>query len=123
MPESSWPENDSYSELEPLSSLFVDRSELPELERAASEPDKGNNRRRRAAVALAVIWSGTIALHLVTWGYWVVLGLTTLMGIQAVRILLARPLSMAMPLSDAVADSCPIVSILVAAKNEEAVIT
>ncbi len=122
MPESSWPENDSYNELEPLGSLFVDLSDLPEAESASSEPHRGNNRRRRAAVALVAIWSGTIALHLVTWGYWVVVGLTTLMGIQAVRILWARPLPVT-PLSDESNDAFPLVSILVAAKNEEAVIT
>ncbi len=121
MPESSWPENDSYNELEPLGSLLADRSDLPEAESASTEPYKGDNRRRRAAVAMFVIWSGTIALHLVTWGSWVVVGLTTLMGIQAVRILLARPLPMPAPLSDEV-DRFPLVSILVAAKNEEAVI-
>lgn len=123
MPESSWPENDSYSELEPLHSLLVDRSDLPEVDRASHKPDRGENRRRRAAVALACIWSGTIALHLVTWGYWVVVGLTTLMSIQAVRILLARPLPVPGPLSAAEGDAFPLVSILVAAKNEEAVIT
>ena len=123
MPESSWPENDSYSELEPLGSLFVDLSDQPEVGSASSEPHKGDNRRRRAALALAAIWSGTIALHLVAWGYWVVIGLTTLMGIQAVRILLARPSSAPLPLLETDdAAVLPLVSILVAAKNEEAVI-
>ena len=123
MPESSWPENDSYNELEPLSSLLVDLSDRPEAESASSKPERGNNRRRRAAVALVVIWSGTIALHLVAWGSWVIVGLTTLMGIQAARILLARPLSVPSSLLEAMGDDVPLVSILVAAKNEEAVIT
>ena len=126
MPESSWPENDSYNELEPLGSLFVDLSDrsadLPEAEGASSEPEQGDHRRRRAAIAIVVIWSGTIALHLVTWGYWVIVGLTTLMGIQAARILLARPLPVPAPLADQMGDTVPLVSILVAAKNEEAVI-
>jgi 1,2-diacylglycerol 3-beta-glucosyltransferase len=122
MPESSWPENDSYSELEPLGSLFVDLSDQPEVDSTSSEPHKGDNRRRRAAIALAAIWSGTIALHLVAWGYWVVVGLTTLMGIQAVRILLARPSSASLPLTETDDHALPLVSILVAAKNEEAVI-
>lgn len=123
MPESSWPENDSYSELEPPDSLFVDRSALPEAGEASTEPNKGNNRQRRATVALVAIWGGTIALHLVTWGYWVVIGLTTLMSIQALRLLLARPLLTPVLLSEAAGDAVPLVSILVAAKNEEAVIT
>ncbi|MBW4471799.1 MAG: glycosyltransferase family 2 protein [Stenomitos rutilans HA7619-LM2] len=122
MPESSWPENDSYSELEPLHSLLGDRSDLPEADGASHQPDRGENRRRRAAVALVCIWSGTIALHLVTWGYWVIIGLTTLMSIQAVRILLSRPLPVPGPLLDTEEDVFPLVSILVAAKNEEAVI-
>ena len=122
MPESSWPENDSYSELEPLGSLFVDLPDQPEVDSASSEPHKGDNRRRRAAIALAAIWSGTIALHLVAWGYWVIIGLTTLMGIQAARILLARPLSVLLPLAESDDEALPPVSILVAAKNEEAVI-
>ncbi|MBW4580936.1 MAG: glycosyltransferase family 2 protein [Tildeniella nuda ZEHNDER 1965/U140] len=122
MPESSWPENDSYSEHEPLGSLFGDLSDQPEAESASSEPYRGDNRRRRAAIALVVIWSGTISLHFVAWGYWVVVGLTTLMGIQAARILLSRPLSAPAPLSEAAGDRFPLVSILVAAKNEESVI-
>ncbi|PSB30669.1 glycosyltransferase [Stenomitos frigidus] len=122
MPESSWPENDSYSELEPLGSLFVDLPDRPEVDSASSEPHKGDNRRRRAAIALVAIWSGTIGLHLVTWGYWVVIGLTALMGIQAARILFARPLSTPALLSSDSSDVLPLVSILVAAKNEEAVI-
>lgn len=69
-----------------------------------------------------MIWSGTIALHLFTWGYWLVLGLTTLMGIHAVRILLARPLASPQPLSPDQPDQWPTVSLMVAAKNEEAVI-
>jgi len=121
MPESSWPENDSFSELEPISSLFADRSQLPDSEPPTSAY-QGNGRRRKAAVVLVVIWSSTIALHLFTWGYWIVLGLTTLMGIHAVRFLLASPLAVPEPLSDAEVETAPSVSILVAAKNEEAVI-
>ncbi|XHX80969.1 MAG: glycosyltransferase [Stenomitos frigidus ULC029] len=122
MPESSWTENDSYSEPEPLDSLLVNQSVISEANSASSEPESGDNRQRRAAIALVVIWSGTIALHLVTWGYWVVVGLTALMGIQATRIFLARPLAVPTPLLGEAEDALPLVSILVAAKNEEAVI-
>ncbi len=69
-----------------------------------------------------MIWSGTIALHLSTYGSWLVLMLTTMMGIHAIRVLLARPIAVPAPLaSDNLADY-PYVSVLVAAKNEEAVI-
>ena len=69
-----------------------------------------------------MIWSSTIALHLVTWGIWLVMGLAALMGIHVVRILCARPLVAPDPLADAELETAPVVSILVAAKNEEAVI-
>lgn len=72
---------------------------------------------------MAAIWGGTLALHLVTWGYWLVLGMTTLLGIHAVRILLARPLPLPKPLDDIDTEDLPFVSVMVAAKNEEAVIS
>lgn len=123
MPESSWPENDSCNELESLSSLLGDLSHFPdEPDSSTSKPRQQDYRRRKAAMVLAVIWSGTIVLHLFTWGYWLVLGLTTLMGIHAVRILMARPAPIPEPLSKETPDAYPIVSLLVAAKNEEAVV-
>jgi 1,2-diacylglycerol 3-beta-glucosyltransferase len=69
-----------------------------------------------------MIWSGTIALHLFSWGIWVVLGLTTVVGIHALRIMLARPLPTPKPLTEADQADWPFVSLLVAAKNEEAVV-
>lgn len=68
------------------------------------------------------IWSGTFALHSFAWGYWFVLGLTTLMGVHAVRVLFARPLPFPKPLDDTNPEDLPFVSIMVAAKNEEAVV-
>lgn len=123
MPESSWPENDSYSELESLNSLFADLSQPPSSDDVEKAPPRRRDRRRqKAAAVLVLVWSSTIALHLVTWGFWLVLGLTTLMSIHAMRFLLARPLAIPEPLSDADLETAPPVSLLVAAKNEEAVI-
>lgn len=122
MPESSWPENDSYNELESLSSLLADLSLSDESDSPPGKPVKRDRRRRKAAVVLVMIWSGTIALHLATWGYWIVLGLTTILGIHAVRFLFARPGTPPEPLSDEELATAPLVSIMVAAKNEEAVI-
>ncbi|MGQ9872536.1 glycosyltransferase [Leptodesmis sp.] len=123
MQESSWPENDSFNELQPISALLADLAHLPESdEDPEPESYRTGNRRRRAAVALVIIWSGTIALHLATWGSWFVLGLTTLMGIHAVRILCARPLPPPKALDDVELETLPFVSLMVAAKNEEAVI-
>jgi len=80
-------------------------------------------RRRKAAVALIMVWSGTIALHLFSGGYWLVFGMTTLMGVHFLRVLLARPLDPPEPLAADVPEAeWPYVSLLVAAKNEAAVI-
>lgn len=99
MPENSWRESDSFNDLPPISALLADLSDLVEPD---EDPDPHiygtGNRRRRAAAALMMIWSGTIALHFVAWSYWFVAGLTTLVGIHAVRILFARPLPSAKPL-------------------------
>jgi 1,2-diacylglycerol 3-beta-glucosyltransferase len=122
MPESSWPENDSFNELESLSSLLADLSQLPESDDEPDSQPGRDGRRRKAAVVLVMIWSGTIALHLVAWGSWFVLGLTTLMGIHAVRFLFTRPIPVPNPLSNDALATSPLVSIMVAAKNEEAVI-
>jgi 1,2-diacylglycerol 3-beta-glucosyltransferase len=127
MPANSWPENDSYNELEALSSLLSDLSETEEsaLEAldATSLKSSYAGRRRKAALVLTIVWSGTIALHLVSWGSWFVYGLTTMFGIHALRIVFARPRSRPEQLSDDRIADFPSVSLLVAAKNEEAVIS
>lgn len=71
-----------------------------------------------------MVWSSTIALYLLSWGQWVVWGMTTLMGIHALRVLLARSTQPPEPLSEQFSDPSkwPYVSLLVAAKNEEAVV-
>ena len=130
MSENSWPENDSYNELESLpeeacAALAALIGDLPEASDDQIEdlPSSGfKGRRRKAATVLVVIWGSTIALHLVTWGYWFVLGLTTLMGLHAVRFLIARPSDLPAPLSDDSREIYPYVSLMIAAKNEEAVI-
>ncbi|MBC6474743.1 MAG: glycosyltransferase family 2 protein [Hormoscilla sp. GM102CHS1] len=81
-----------------------------------------SGRRRKAAVLLIVIWSGTIALHLFSWGVGFVVGMTAIMSIHAVRVLTAQRLLVPKPLSDEPLCEWPYVSLLVAAKNEEAVI-
>lgn len=119
MPENSWIENESNSELDPISSLW---SDFEEEEFKSDFFFQGlEGRRRKAALALTLIWGSTITLHLVSWGSWIILGLTALLGIQAVRVLLALPLKTPEPLCDT-EDDFPFVSLLVAAKNEEAVI-
>lgn len=126
MPANFWPENDSYNELDAIGSLL---SDLPDTEESTIETldEKSlkscyKGRRRKAAVVLTIVWSGTIALHLVSWGTWLVLGLTTVFGIHALRIMFARPRAEPEPMSNQTPADCPYVSLLVAAKNEEAVI-
>ncbi|HBR00884.1 MULTISPECIES: glycosyltransferase family 2 protein [unclassified Roseofilum] len=79
-------------------------------------------RRRKAAVLLIVIWSGTIALHLLSWGLWLIWGMVALMGIHAIRVLTAKPSNPLEPLPLDSPSDVPLVSLLVAAKNEERVI-
>lgn len=120
MPANSWPENNSYNELDEISTLISDISQTEDSDETPN-PRYGG-RRRKAAIVLTIVWSGTIALHLLSWGSWLILGLTTLMGIHAIRVLRARPHALPESLSTQNQDSWPFVSLLVAAKNEEAVI-
>lgn len=123
MPANSWPENDSYNEFDPLvESLFSDRSEneesVEEALNSLSLPSRFKARRRKAALVLTIVWSGTIALHLASWCSLLVLGLTTILGIHALVVVFTRPRRT----SEEIHGDWPFVSVLVAAKNEEAVI-
>ncbi len=101
-------------------------------------------RRLKAAVAVATLWLFTALLYSVDWGRGVVLIGTGIMSIQALRVVLAKPLTVPQPLlstqpangdhlpatGKAIAQplapqdftSWPYVSLLVAAKNEQQVI-
>ena len=81
-------------------------------------------RRRKAAILLTAIWCVTIALHTVSWGIWSICGVAAMMVIHAIRVLTARPRATPEPLPATLSDSLsyPYVSLLIAAKNEEAVI-
>ncbi|MEW6491642.1 MAG: glycosyltransferase family 2 protein [Cyanobacteriota bacterium] len=121
MPDKYWSENESGNELDPISSLL---SEFDEEEFENDFFFQGlEGRRQKAALVLTAIWGSTIALHFVSWGSWLIIGLAALLGIQAVRILLAKPLETPEPLLGDAQANFPFVSLLVAAKNEEAVIT
>jgi 1,2-diacylglycerol 3-beta-glucosyltransferase len=122
MPANFWPENDSYNELDPLDSLLADLSVQEELEEeilpSVSLPSRFQGRRRKAALVLTMVWSGTIALHLVSWGSLFVLGLTSIIGLHVLMLVFARPRRT----HEQMQGDFPHVSVLVAAKNEEAVI-
>jgi 1,2-diacylglycerol 3-beta-glucosyltransferase len=121
MPANSWPDNDSNNELDPLSSLLSDLSATEESvvnTEPVFLPSRFQGRRGKAALVLILVWSATIALHLVSWGAIFVLGLTTILVIHALKVVFAKPRSHA----KVIQDDWPFVSLLVAAKNEEAVI-
>ncbi|MEL7313482.1 MAG: glycosyltransferase family 2 protein [Cyanobacteria bacterium J06559_3] len=109
-------------------------TEAMELVSVEADPfDSYDRRRLKAAVALAMVWSCTMMLHLLAWGQWVVYGLTLLTGAHLFRILRAQPKVLPDPLPSwhdslvidntvSATSNWPYVSILVAAKNEAAVI-
>lgn len=122
MPANSWPDKD-YNELDPLNSIFGDMSVNIELEEQKSQelsvPSRFQGRRRKAALVLTMVWSGTIALHLVSWGSLFVLGLATVVGLHSLVIVFAKPRC----INEEIEGDLPFVSLLVAAKNEELVIS
>ncbi|XTZ19670.1 MAG: glycosyltransferase, partial [cyanobacterium endosymbiont of Rhopalodia fuxianensis] len=112
--------------LDPFSSLLSEWSDFQdEEEKFRNNFFQGlSGRRKKAAFVLMAVWGITIVLHLVNWGTWVVLVLTGLFFIQTLRLITAKPEDVPSPLSDEVIANghVPSVSLLVAAKNEEAVI-
>jgi 1,2-diacylglycerol 3-beta-glucosyltransferase len=63
-----------------------------------------------------------IILHLVSWGIWIVVTMGIFIIIQAMRLMLAKVPAQDTILTDEKLASAPAISLLVAAKNEEAVI-
>ncbi|NER07241.1 MAG: glycosyltransferase family 2 protein, partial [Okeania sp. SIO3C4] len=143
MPNSSWPKNDYYRKTQiDQNGNFSNRSNEQQNDRVAetqkcldrsqitqqkevlsSHQNIDDGRRRKAALMSFLIWTTTIALHLLSWGYLVILGLTALLSVQLMRILFAKPKLPPKPLSEENATDWPYISLLVAAKNEEAVIS
>ncbi|GCL40873.1 MULTISPECIES: glycosyltransferase [Nostocales] len=117
MPANSWPENNTdHGNSDPLDLILPDLSENKESEYL--QPRRFKARRGKAALVLTIVWSGTITLHLVSWGSIFILGLTTILGIHALGIIFTKPRDH----SPKIEADLPFVSVLVAAKNEEAVI-
>ena len=92
-----------------------------------SPDDLSEGRRLKALAALVFLWSITLVLHWATWGFWVVWGVTGLVALYLVRIAIANatyatsPNKAMLPATLETKDA-PRVSLLVAAKNEAAVI-
>ncbi len=136
MPEHSSPDH-NVSHLSrdshPLTALDANSSQLSPTSPLEPEPQSPSEfqgstlfksdgyRRRKAAVLLIGIWGSTIALHLFSWGLWVVLGMTTVMGFHILRVFFAKTGAPPEPLQLDGTD-LPFVSVLVAAKNEESAI-
>ncbi|MEM1393532.1 MAG: glycosyltransferase family 2 protein [Cyanobacteria bacterium P01_H01_bin.150] len=122
MPANSWPEKD-YNELDSLNSMLADISANVELEEQKSQelsvPSRFQGRRRKAALFLTMVWSGTIALHLISWGSFIVLGLATVVGLHSMVVVFAKPRYV----DEENLEDLPFVSLVVAAKNEELVIS
>jgi 1,2-diacylglycerol 3-beta-glucosyltransferase len=101
-----------------------------ETELGTNLNSKGEMRRLKAAIALCLIYGSMLVLHLSTWGIKIILALFGIMTIHAVRLLIpfnkirfSRINPNKSPKAQLQDDlPLPFVSILVAAKNEEAVI-
>jgi 1,2-diacylglycerol 3-beta-glucosyltransferase len=125
MPANSWSQTSVSREFEPLSSILFGTDD--EIDAAETETDSTSyrgyaGRRRKAATILTAVWSGTILLHLVSWGTWLVLGLSSVVGIHLLRLLLKGRRAASAATADVRSDNPPFISILVAAKDEEMVI-
>ncbi|MDJ0730631.1 MAG: glycosyltransferase family 2 protein [Crocosphaera sp.] len=124
MTKNYWIDNDESDNLDPISSLLSEWSD-PEDEEEEFRSDffQGlSGRRKKAAFVLMAVWAIVMSLHLIAWGTWVIIALTTVFTIQAFRLIVAQPDPIPEPLSGENLQQSPSVSLLVAAKNEEAVI-
>lgn len=79
-------------------------------------------RRRKAAIALFIVWASTILLHVVPGGTVIVWSIAVVMGSHFLRLLARRCPNQAIASATSTSASLPYISLLVAAKNEESVI-
>jgi len=122
MTENYWRDQESDTESDSINSLMSELAD-PEAEFQEDFFQGSAGRRQKAAFLLMVIWLITISLNFMSWGNWVVLGVTFLVGVQILRYLFTQPDSVPAPLDVQNFATAPKVSLLVAAKNEEAVIS
>lgn len=113
-------DNYENQELDPITSL-IDEFSDPDTEEEEFRSDffQGlSGRRKKAAFALGIIWMVTVTLHLVSWSIWVVTILGIFVTIQALRLMLVASPVVETPKLE----KLPSVSLMVSAKNEEAVV-
>jgi 1,2-diacylglycerol 3-beta-glucosyltransferase len=123
MSNNPWQSEKSENDFDPLRFLedWIDPD--AEEEELRSEFFQGlDGRRRKAAFVLMAIWGITLLFHLVAWGSWLLLCFTTLIALQGLRLILAKPQETPYPLTDEQLTHAPTVSLMVAAKNEAVVI-
>lgn len=124
MPNNPWSEQEDNREFDPLGSLLAELSD-PEEEEEEFRSDFFlglEGRRRKAVFVLMVVWGSVITLHWFWWGAWLVMGFAGLLTLQAIRFIFAKPPVMPRLMDDLALTQAAKVSLLVAAKNEEAVI-
>ncbi|MEA5418313.1 glycosyltransferase family 2 protein [Spirulina sp. CCNP1310] len=124
MSQNPWNTPDPDDGLDPIEAILSDWSD-PETEEEDFRSDffQGTGgRRTKAAFALMMVWGIVLALHLVSWGIWLVVALTGMIGVNILRLVVARPNPVPDSLRDQDLATAPTVALLVAAKNEEAVI-
>ncbi len=130
MSENSWPENDSSQGSEygaiHLPDLLGDAIALESEDCFESSPldDGFEGRRLKSALLLAWAWALMYLVHRFTYGLWLMSGLSCLMAIHLLRAFVATPKleTSALEPGMLVDNLMPIVTLLVSAKNEEAVI-
>ncbi|MBD2577471.1 glycosyltransferase family 2 protein [Oscillatoria sp. FACHB-1406] len=124
MPEQSWSNQNADEELDPIGSLLSEWSDPEEDEdEFRSDYFRGQEGRRgKAALALITIWGTVIALHLVPWGLGLVMSFTGILLVHGLRLIATQPQPNPEPLAEDALATAPKVSLLIAAKNEEAVI-
>jgi 1,2-diacylglycerol 3-beta-glucosyltransferase len=124
MPASFLPEDNSCDGPEILPVLqLLDQDIREYISETLQGYPKGQGRRRKAALLIILVWSSVIVLHLSSIGVWMVAGIATLMGAYLVKLLGTHPPPAPPPLApDLSPEAYPFVSLLVAAKDEEAVI-
>lgn len=112
------------TELDPITSLIAEFSD-PDTEEEEFRNDffQGlSGRRKKSAFTLSMIWLVTISLHLISGSFWVVLVLGIFVTIQGLRLMFASPSFNHEILASENELNLPKISLMVSAKNEEAVI-
>ena len=125
MTENYWSKRESETEFDPFNSLISELSD-PEIAEEEFREDFFQGlagRRQKSALVFMSIWVIAILLHLTSFSSWLVAIATLLVGIQILRYLLASSPATPPALTPAGAIAAPKVSLLIAAKNEEAVIS